>query len=1054
MRIVRHFTRAGMDPLASVAFKYVDVDFCHSSPEEHCCITDLEVPSSWSYAASQLFAKHFLAREALPALTLRVNERGMPKPFQRSVADKEALSALPPDQRVRFESSARQVFYRMAGAWTYHGFKAGYFDTVDDAQAFYDELVYMLAHQIAAPNAMQWRQNGMYWAYGVEGRATNGFAVVDEGTKLVKATRAYVHPQLHAAVLQGCKPSVGEDALAHLVERDRKAMKVGASSGCNLSALSAWEGNDAVSVLTAREKAAVESKAKGLSRKPMMMCVLDAEHRDVESLLRFKPEEHYKAAAMMLGARTLRKYLAQVLSAAIADKGDEADAGLRRALKEARNAMIPHAAIARVLAYAREGFTEVHIPVYGVEDDSELFATVGGHHTQIAVRMTDIQVASNAALIEEWEHSAWAGAEPTLMFADTIARWHTCPEVGTVQALSPGAEFAFVDNTALPLAALNADAFVKDDGAVAFDALAHASRLMSVMLDISVDMAQYPTRDVARQSADTRPLGLSMTNIATALMRQGVAYDSEAGRTLAAALVGIMTAEAYGASAEMAKDLGAFKHYDANRASMMTVLGKHRAALQALPVCDDALHGALHMARRAWDQALIWAEAYGVRNAHTTCIGPMQTVTRLMDAATLGMEPMRQLVYLAPQREGKARKYVHEAVMAGLVACGYGVEERADMMAHLLGHGTLRGCAALTHAQLRDKGFGDAEIAAVEDALKESLQIEAAFDPWVVGERFCRTVLKLQDRDLFDASFHLLRHLGFSAEAIARADAYACGAKTMQGAPHLQPQHAAVFATYAPERAVPKLLSASPESQIELMAALQPAVSGGISHPVVLPFDARMEMFGMLARKAHALGVKSVALTRYAAQLYAEVRSDTAHDEYEADNHTFAVVHESAIMAPAALAKHFAMQAVTARRELPQRRAGFTQKVKVGGHTLYLRTGEYDSGEVGEVFVDMPGMSEEYRNLMQQYARLVSIALQYGVSLQTLARAFCDVPFAPAGMVEGSTQVNHAYSVLDYIFRELMQSYGDVAQSAPEDRIEDAPELQPASPVMLAAKAV
>ncbi len=1033
MRILRHFTIAGIDPLASLAFKHVDVDLCHSDPDEHCCITDVEVPAEWSHSASQLFAKHFLAREKLPALTLRVEEKGVPSFLQRCVADKDALAVLPLEQRSVFESSARQVFRRLAGAWTYHGFKVGYFDTVEDAQAYYDEMLYVLAHRMAAPNSLQWRHNGIFWAYGVEGPVMAGFAVADDGQKLVKANRAYMYPQLHASMLQQCKAAAGEDALLNVIERDRKVMRFGASSACNVSAVTAEQNVDAVGFIVSRDKAAAQSIRGGFARKPMMMCVVDASHKDAESVLRFKPEEHYKAAAMMLGAKVLRTHLMQVLTAAIACKADMKDKVLLRSLSDARKALVPQAAIERVLAYVREGYTQVHIPIYGNEDGSSLFDTIGGQHTRLALRMRDADMLQSS-LLEEWEHSAWAGAEPGIMFADTIARSHTCPMIADVQSMSPAGEFMFLDNTALPLAAVNADAFMTDDGAIAMDALRHVSRMMAVMLDISVDMAQYPTRDMARMTADTRPLGLSMINVSAVLMRHGIAYDSVQGRNVAAALAGLMTAEAYSASAEMAKELGAFKHYDVNRQAVMSVLNRHRQAAQQMQD-DGAYHGLMQLLHRVWDQALIWAEAYGVRNAQTTCIAPMETIARLMDAVVHDAAPLKQYVFLAPQRDGRARKYVHEAVVSGMISCGYGLEERADVMAFLQGHATLVGCDAISHAMLKEKRFGADEIDAIEDALNEALDISQAFDPWIVGERFCRKVLGLTDKELFDASFDLLAHLGFSAAQIAGANMYACGSKSMQGAPHIAQKHMGVFALYSPHMNNVDSGVVSADAQIEMLAALQPMVSGGIAHMITLPFIAPMEMFSALARKAYVLGLKSISLSRHASQLYADVAgvSGVEVDDEASDQNRFSEVHHSALMAPLALAKHFARSAIAARRELPQRRNGFTQKVAIAGQTLYLRTGEYESGEVGEVFVDMPQMSEEYRALMQQYARLVSLALQYDVPLATLARAFCDMPFAPSGEVVGSPAVSHASSVLDYIFKELVHSYGSAVQDTVAD---------------------
>lgn len=874
MRISRHFTQAGKDPFAGIAFKRVDVELADR------CLNDIEVPAHWSYAAVQLFAKHYLAREAIPVRLKKVAEEGVPEFAQRSVPDQAMLAALPAAQRTTRELSAKAVFRRLAGSWTYHGFKAGYFDTEEDARAFSDECVAVLAHQLAAPNSLQWQKNGMHWAYGIEGEAITGF--VCDGAKITKAEKAYVHPQLHACVLNSVKHnSANEDALLGLIERERRVMTAGASSGCYFSG-----GKDGALVrsISLRDKAVHTIAAQGVPRKPGAMAVIDSDHAECESFLRFMAEEHYKAAAMMLGARTLRHHLMQILAAAQGKDGAEPkrNATLKAAILQAQWALVPQVAIERVLAYVRSGFTEIHVPVYNAEVGSSVFNSMAAHNSRLALRISDVAMkawqGADAEMYGEWAHSAWATGEPALMFKDAVADWHSCPSVAEVKSTTPGMEFLFLDDTALPLASINLAAFAGSKG-VDVAGLRHVSQVMTLVLDISVGAAHYPTRDMARLSADTRPLGLSVTGLGEALMTMGIAYDSDAGRAMAAAMVGIVTAQAYACSAAMAKDMGAFTHFAANRPVVMRMLNAHRdvACGRAVTLASGRECAAVAVAsipsiaaelRRSWDEALMWAEAYGLRNAQVSCIAPMASVTTMMDARTLGMAPSQQLVFHAPQANGKARKYVHPAVLSALKLLGYSTGQMADISVFLTGSGKLAKDGALSQAGLRARmNAGAEEIAKIEAALVDATDIRAAFDPWILGEAFCRNVLKLGDKELFDDGFSLLAHMGFSAQEIEEADIYACGSKTMCGAPHLKPEHLSVFAclrnvAMAHEREV------NAESQVRMMAALQPMVSGGVSHSINLPFDAEMEQFEALAKLAFGLGLKTISLTRQACQLY------------------------------------------------------------------------------------------------------------------------------------------------------------------------------------------
>ena len=1061
MRIARHITQAGESPFAGISFKTVDIDICASDPERRVCLTDIEVPAHWSRAAAETFVRYYVRRTGVPVATTPVREEGVPVWLWRSVPDTAALMALPTNARTTHETSAKQVFLRMAGMWTYWGWRGGYFSSEADASAFHGEVCALLARQVMGPNSPQWFNAGLHWAYGMTGPAQGHFYAEFEDGRLRRSVNAYERPQLSACFIHGVRDElVNEGGIMDLFEREVRAFKYGSGSGVNMSSIrgagehlsSGGKTSGLKKFLAVGDKAAAAIHSGGLPRRAGKMVVVDIDHPDVLSFIRWKGEEQYKAAALMTGARVMRKYLSAMMAAIESGEGEERflpqrNPALKEAITHARRALIPAAAIERVIAYAKQGYRELHIPIYSAENDSEIFFTVSAHQSRQAVRVTNrfMQAAEDnhrfalrrrtdgtvsaqeeaAGMLEELAHAVWAAGEPTIHFADPIADANPCPEAGPVRASTPSSEYFFLDDTACPLACINLLALADAKGALDLDLFAHTVRISTVMLDISVGIAQYPSREMARRTHDTRPLGLGFANFAPLAMRAGLAYDSSTARALAGAISALLTGEAQSISAELARERGAFAEFDASRIAYIKLITKKRETLSSLEgFAPDALFTA---AQRSLEAAQIKTELYGARNAQLTAIPPTSTIARIMDCETLGLLPVATLVRQQMGGEGDVRKTLSNNVLYGLKNLGYSPEQMTAIETHILGHGTLEGSAHISPAALRAQGFGSEQLTAIDTALATATDIHAAFDPWNLGERFCRETLKLTDAQLHDASFRLLTHLGYSAEEIATANRYACGAQEITHAPHIAPEHANVFLSMM--RQDSREFGIGPHAQIALMAAVQPFLSGGIAHTVLLAHSTTTETCRELILEAWHAGLKSLSLYRDGCALY----EDNGMVEEETIEAAPIVFRESRASAPASLqevAAELARRWMDARRELPQRRNGFTQKTSIGGHTLYLRTGEYEDGSLGEITLDMPDEYAAYRMLVQEFGRAISLSLQHGVPLAAFVDAFKGGSFVPSGRIEGSHILEEASSVLDYVFRELEASYAKPSAAA------------------------
>ncbi len=1082
MRIQRRFTEPGRSPYDAISFRESGSEIRNPDGSVVFALKSFSVPAHWSQVAADILAQKYFRKAGVPARSKRVEENSVPSWLWRSVPDTEALEALPEAERFTSETDARQVFDRLAGTWTYWGWKAGYFTTEDDASAFFDELRHMLARQMGAPNSPQWFNTGLHWAYGIDG-PSQGHYYVDHGTGLVKASEsAYEHPQPHACFIQSIEDDlVNENGIMDLWVREARLFKYGSGTGTNFSRLrgeheplsGGGKSSGLMSFLKIGDRAAGAIKSGGTTRRAAKMVVVDIDHPDIESYINWKVAEEQKVAALVTGSKVLSERLNAILRSCVNCDGDGDDCfepkrnpALKREVKAARKAKVPDNLIRRVMQFARQGYTSMEFQTYDTDWDSEAYRTVSGQNSNNSVRVTDAfldaveadgdwdltfrkngAVAKTLKARDLWEqvgYAAWSCADPGIQFHSTINDWHTCPAAGEIKASNPCSEYMFLDDTACNLASLNLMQFRNDDGSFDVESYEHAIRLWTVVLEIAVTMAQFPSRRIAQLSYEYRTLGLGYANIGGLLMASGIPYDSDEGRAMAGALTAIMTGVAYATSAEMARELGPFPGYDANRDAMLKVIRNHaRAArgerdgyeeLATAPVPLD--HAScpeprlLAHAMRAWDQALDLGRDFGYRNAQATVIAPTGTIGLVMDCDTTGIEPDFALVKFKKLAGGGYFKIINRMVPEALRVLGYDESATKRIIDYAVGRGTLAGARGVNHETLAAKGFTPEKIAAIEKDVLSAFDIKFVFNKWTLGEAFCTGPLGLEANRLDQPDFDLLAEIGFSKADIEAANEYACGAMTLEGAPGLNPDHLPVFDCASPcGRKGKRYLSV--ESHIRMMAAAQPFISGAISKTINMSNDSTVEDCKEAYLLSWRLGLKANALYRDGSKLSQPLNAQIlADDEDEQDDILAAVASDQPqVQRATVIAERIVervverVRASTERDRLPHRRKGYTQKAVVGGHKVYLRTGEYEDGRLGEIFIDMHKEGAAFRSLMNNFAIAVSVGLQYGVPLEEFVDAFTFTRFEPAGPVRGNEVIKNATSILDYLFRELAVSY-------------------------------
>ncbi|GIR63241.1 MAG: ribonucleotide-diphosphate reductase subunit alpha [Alphaproteobacteria bacterium] len=1070
MKFTRIFTEDKLDVYKNLKFKTTSSEIKNPDGTIVFSAPEIEVPGNYSQVAADVIAQKYFRKAGVPTFLKKVKESNVPEWLSRSEPDEDKLETIPEDERYGAEISAKQVFNRLAGTWTYWGWKGGYFSSEKDAKVYYDEMRYMLASQMGAPNSPQWFNTGLHWAYGIDGPSQGHYYVDYKTEKLVKSKSSYIHPQPHACFIQSIKDDlVNEGGIMDLWVREARLFKYGSGTGTNFSNLrgnneelsGGGKSSGMMSFLKIGDRAAGAIKSGGTTRRAAKMVTVDVDHPDIEEFIDWKVVEEQKVAALVAGSKSTAKHLGAVMEACNIDeyeKDDLYDTKINKKLKEAvlnaRSVMIPENYIQRVIQFAKQGFKEIEFKTYDTDWDSEAYLTVSGQNSNNSIRVTndflkkvennsdwelirrtDGKVFKKVKAKELWDkitEAAWACADPGLQYDSTINEWHTCPQEEKINASNPCSEYMFIDDTACNLASLNLIKFSKKNKKLDINAFEHACRLWTLTLEISVMMAQFPSKEIAQKSFDYRTLGLGYANIGGLLMSWGVPYDSDEGRAICSSISAIMTGISYATSAEIAKELGPFSKYKLNSKDMLRVIRNHKRAADGFKDGYDSLtinpvplikedcpsEDLPNAASKAWEKALKDGEKFGYRNAQTTVIAPTGTIGLVMDCDTTGIEPDFAMVKFKKLAGGGYFKIINQVVPEALQNLGYDNKQISDIKNYVLGTGSLKNCQSISHSALKEKGFKDEQINLIENSLESAFDIKFVFNQFTLGKEFCKNILKISEDQLNDFSFDMLNFLSFTKEEIDAANIHVCGSMTLEGAPHLNEEHLNVFdCANVCGRIGKRFLSV--DSHIRMMAAAQPFISGAISKTINMPNNSSIEDCSDAYMLSWKLCLKANALYRDGSKLSQPLNSSLIEDE---DINDEEVITEKTTK----VVEKIVERVLRAEREkLPHRRKGYTQKAIVGGHKVYLRTGEYEDGKLGEIFIDMHKEGAAFRSLMNNFAIAVSIGLQYGVPLEEFVEAFTFTRFEPQGIVTGNDTIKMSTSILDYIFRELAISYLD-----------------------------
>lgn len=1036
LKIQRRFTAEGTDPLLSVKYERRTSKITNPDGSKVFEMKDVEVPAEWSQVATDVLAQKYFRKKGV------TDEKG---------------------GRNDSEWSAAQVVTRMAGTWRYWGEKYGYFATKEDADAFEDEMKHMLINQMGAPNSPQWFNTGLAWAYDIKGEAQGHYYVDPESGKMEKSTDAYTHPQPHACFIQSIKDDlVNEGGIFDLMTREARLFKFGSGTGTNFSAIRGKDeslsgggrSSGLMSFLATIDRAAGAIKSGGTTRRAAKMVCLDIDHPEVEEFINWKVIEEQKVAALHAGSYTCYEHLKKIVSCAH-EKGidPEENPELKKLIRQAHGAHVPLNYIKRVLMLAKQGVTaeQFDFRTYDMDFRSEAYLTVAGQNSNNSLRITndflgavsrgeqwalknrsDGKIAKEIPAKKLWDeiaYSAWACADPGIQYDTTINEWHTCPEDGRINASNPCSEYMFLDDTACNLASINLIKFYNPEKReLDVEALAHASRLWTIVLEISVLMAQFPSKEIAQKSYDYRTLGLGYANLGTMLMRMGIPYSSEEAYAICGAVTAIMCGESYAASAEIARALGPFPRYDINKKDMLRVMRNHRRAayseqkpgyegLSVAPqgilkkFCPEYLLGA---AQKCWDRALALGEKNGYRNAQVTVIAPTGTIGLVMDCDTTGIEPDFALVKFKKLVGGGYFKIVNQSVPAALSALGYTNAQIKEIEEYARGRATLEFCPHINEKSLRERGFTDKELLAIESQLMGIFELKFAFNRFVLGDEFCRNALGITDEMLSSPNLNMLEALGFTAEQIKEANEYVCGTMTLEGAPHLKEIHYPIFdcanrCGNGGKRFIPWL------AHLRMMASAQPFISGAISKTINMPEESTIEDVERAYLLSWEYMLKAVALYRDGSKLSQPLNTSSSDRTYAAlfnfDEETGKTIIQKELQEAI-----LAQQARPLRRKLPNERHSITHKFSVANHEGYLTIGLYEDGAPGEIFIKMSKEGSTLSGIMDAFALTISLCLQYGVPLEVLVAKFCHSRFEPSGMT-GNRNIPLVKSIVDYMGR-------------------------------------
>lgn len=1000
LRIPRFFTKPGENVFDKVEWETRASSIKNPDGTVVFEMKNVEVPKFWSQVATDVLAQKNMRKKGVPQIDKDGNQ----------IIDEFGKPVL------GSETSLKQVVRRLVGCWRHWGEKNNYFASPEDAQTFEDELTYMLIFQMAAPNSPQWYNTGLNWAYGIEGPA-QGHWYVDPITKeLVQSKDAYTHPQVHACFIQPIRDDlVNDGGILDMVMREARIFKYGSGSGINFSTLrgegeplsGGGKSSGVMSFLRIFDVNAGAIKSGGTTRRASKMVILNVDHPDIEKFINWKMNEEKKVAALVASG-------------------------------------------------------------YSSDFEGEAYQTVSGQNSNNSVRVTDEfikavmddkdwnlrwrtngQIARSIKARDVWDQiakAAWTCADPGLQFDTTINDWHTSPASGRINASNPCSEYMFIDNTACNLASINLGKFL-DDSTALFDveAFKHACRLWTIVLEISVLMAGYPSKEIADLSYKFRTLGLGYSNLGSMLMRLGIPYDSDQSRAITAAITAIMTGESYATSAEMSAFLGPFSEFEKNKEHMLRVIRNHRRIvynakpeeyekLSIVPpgidhkICPEYL---LSAAIESWDRALAIGEKYGYRNAQTTLIAPTGTISLVMDCDTTGIEPDFALVKFKKLVGGGYFKLINQSVNPALKKLGYSDLQIKNIVNYATGTNSLIGSPYINPSSLREKGFTDAEIAKIEKTLSSVLELQFAFSPFMLGKEIVER-LGVSQEESSKPNFNLLKSLGFSDKEIEAANEYVCGMLTVEGAAHIKEEDYPVF-DCANKCGKKGRRYIDYMAHVKIMAATQPLLSGSISKTVNMPNEANIDDVKRVYFESWKMALKSIALYRDGSKLSQPLSALLSRKQ-----------EEKKAVAPK-------------RRRLPDERKSITHKFRVGNQEGYITVGLFEDGGPGEIFVTMSKEGSTLSGLMDSFATTISIALQYGVPLKVLVNKFIHRRFEPSGWTD-NPQIQVAKSITDYIGRwlalkflskEEIQQIGlngitatEVLAAAPAPKIEEQKNLE------------
>ncbi|WP_336515315.1 vitamin B12-dependent ribonucleotide reductase [Pollutibacter soli] len=956
-------------------------------------MNNVEVPKQWSQIATDILAQKYFRKAGVPQ----------------------------PDGSKGRETSVKQVAHRMANCWRVWGERYGYFASEKDAQIFYEELVYCILNQACVPNSPQWFNTGLHESYGITGKPQGHYYVDQKDGELKKSTSAYERPQPHACfILSVSDDLVNEGGIMDLWVREARIFKYGSGVGTNFSSVrgegeklsGGGTSSGLMSFLKIGDRAAGAIKSGGTTRRAAKMVCLDLDHPEIENFIDWKVEEEKKVGAL-IAAGYPSDYEGEAYRTV---SGQNSNNSIR----------IPNSFFDKL----KNG------------EDWELRARMDGHV---------MKKIPAKALWDKIAYAAWRCADPGTQYDSTINEWHTSPKGGPIRASNPCSEYMFLDNTACNLASVNLRKFFNEDNNT-FDVkgFEYTVRLWTTVLEISVLMAQFPSKEVAQLSYDYRTLGLGYANLGSMLMVSGIPYDSEEARGIAGAITAIMTGVSYKTSAEIAKILGPFNRYEENKEDMLRVMRNHRAAaydaedaysgLSINPqgikakYCPDYL---LNAACKAWDDAVVMGEKYGYRNAQSTVIAPTGTIGLVMDCDTTGVEPDFALVKFKKLSGGGYFKIINQSVPQALKNLGYNEKEKDAIIKYAVGSASFAGAPHVNHQSLSEKGLIADEIRKLDEAVKSAFEIGFVFNVYTLGEE-CLKRLGFKPEQYFNFDFNMLEALGFTGAQIDAANDYVCGTMTVEGAPFLKAEHYPVFdcANKCGKKGERYIHA---HGHIRMMAAAQPFISGAISKTINLPNEASVEEIADCYMLSWELGLKACALYRDGSKLSQPLsnKSDKKVKEEEPakDATPSPLIDVSKLTVEEMLEElQKRMQAspdtklkrqlsrIVERKTLPAKRRGFTQKAKVNGQAIFLRTGEYTDGTLGEIFIDLAKEGSTLRSLLNCFAISVSVGLQYGVPLEEFVEKFVFTKFEPSGMVD-HPNIKTTTSLVDFVFRCLAYEY-------------------------------